>query len=185
MIAPIFYLSKQDYLYPDTPVVDPAGQSAFLPIEIDTEFFHLDYNINQAGQFKRVQKTLTNQLRAIALPDGLIFAHPDISDTAQHPVFSSGFSVVDYLIALGHNASLKRVNSPIGRDEYPMLMINLYSFYAVAELFRILRVFFSTILEISLCILGSRALTRGVAPSHPIPYISSTTRGLNCPGYSP
>lgn len=137
MIAPIFHRFKQDYLYPDTPVVDPAGQSAYLPIEIDTEFFHLDYDINQAGQFKRVQKTLTNQLRAIASDDALIFAHPDISDIARHPVFSSGFSVVDYLQALGHNASLRRVNTPIGRNEYPMLMIHLYSFFTVAELFRI------------------------------------------------
>jgi len=137
MIPPIFYLTKQDYLYPDTPVVDPAGQSAFLPIEIDTEFFHLDYDINHAGQFKRVQKTLTNQLRAIAVEEALIFAHPDISDIARHPVFSSGFSVVDYLQALGHNASLRRVNTPIGRNEYPVLMIDLYGFFLVAELFRI------------------------------------------------
>jgi len=151
MIPSIFYRTKQDYLYPDTPIADPAGQSAFLPIEIDTEFFHLDYDINQAGQFKRVQKTLTNQLRAIALSDGLIFAHPDISDIAQHPIFSSGFSVVDYLIALGHNASLKRVNSPIGRDEYPMLMTNLYTFYGVAELFRIFTgVFLDDIRDITL-----------------------------------
>jgi hypothetical protein len=151
MIPSIFYRTKQDYHYPDTPIADPAGESAFLPIEIDTEFFHLDYNINQAGQFKRVQKTLTNQLRAITLPDGLIFAHPDISDIAQHPVFSSGFSVVDYLIALGHNASLKRVNTPIGRNEYPMLMTNLYSFYAVAELFRIFTgVFLEDIRDITL-----------------------------------
>jgi hypothetical protein len=137
MIPPIFHLSKQDYFYPDTPVVDPAGQSAYLPIEIDTEYFHLDYDINHAGQFKRVQKTLTNQLRAIASDDALIFAHPDISDIARHPVFSSGFSVVDYLQALGHNASLRRVNSPIGRSEYPMLMTDLYGFFLVAELFRI------------------------------------------------
>jgi hypothetical protein len=137
MIPPIFHLSKQDYLYPDTPVVDPKGQSAYLPIEIDTEFYHLDYDINQAGQFKRVQKTLTNQLRAIASDDALIFAHPDISDIARHPVFSSGFSVVDYLQALGHNASLRRVNTPIGRFEYPVLMIDLYGFFLLAELFRI------------------------------------------------
>jgi hypothetical protein len=137
MIAPIFHLSKQDYLYPDTPVADPKGQSAYLPIEIDTEFYHLDYDINRAGQFKRVQKTLTNQLRAIASDDALIFAHPDISDIARHPVFSTGFSVVDYLQALGHNASLRRINSPIGRNEYPVLMIHLYSFFTVAELFRI------------------------------------------------
>jgi hypothetical protein len=104
MIAPIFYLSKQDYIYPDTPVADPKGQSAFLPVEIDTEYYHLDYDINHAGQFKRVQKTLTNQLRAIALSEALIFAHPDISDIARHPVFSSGFSVVDYLQVLGHIA---------------------------------------------------------------------------------
>jgi hypothetical protein len=129
MIPPIFYQSKQDYLYPDTPVVDPAGQSAYLPIEIDTEFFHLDYDINHAGQFKRVQKTLTNQLRAIAVEDALIFAHPDIADIARHPVFTAGFSVVDYLQVLGHNASLRRVNTPIGRFEYPVLMLTSTAFF--------------------------------------------------------
>jgi hypothetical protein len=137
MIPPIFHLSKQDYLYADIPVVDPKGQSAYLPIEIDTEFYHLNYDINQAGQFKRVQKTLTNQLRAIAVDKAAIFAHPEIADIARHPVFSSGFSVVDYLQALGHNASLRRINTPIGRFEYPVLMIDLYGFFLLAELFRI------------------------------------------------
>jgi hypothetical protein len=137
MIPSIFYRTKQDYHYPDSPIADPAGESAFLPIEIDTEFFHLDYDINQAGQFKRVQKTLTNQLRAIALSDGLIFAHPDISDIARHPVLTTGFSVVDYLQALGYDASLKRLTEPVGHWEYPVLMIEIYSFYVVAELFRI------------------------------------------------
>jgi len=137
MIPSIFYRTKQDYHYPDSPIADPAGESAFLPIEIDTEFFHLDYDINQAGQFKRVQKTLTNQLRAIALPDGLIFAHPDISDIARHPILTTGFSVVDYLQALGYDASLKRLSEPVGHWEYPVLIIDIYSFYVVAELFRI------------------------------------------------
>jgi hypothetical protein len=85
MIPPIFYPTKQDYLYPDTPITDPKGQSAYLPIEIDTEYFHLDYDINHAGQYKRVQKTLTNQLRAIAVDKAAIFAHPDINDIARHP----------------------------------------------------------------------------------------------------
>jgi hypothetical protein len=151
MIPPIFHLSKQDYIYPDTPVVDPKGQSAYLPIEIDTEYFHLDYDINQAGQYKRVQKTLTNQLRALAVKEAVIFAHPDIADIARHPVFTAGFSVVDYLQALGHDASLRRVNSPIGRNEYPVLMTHVYSFFVVAELFRIFTgVFLDDIRDITL-----------------------------------
>jgi hypothetical protein len=183
MIAPIFHLSKQDYLYPDTPVVDPTGQSAYLPIEIDTEFFHLDYDINQAGQFKRVQKTLTNQLRAIAVEEALIFAHPDIRDIARHPVFSSGFSVVDYLQALGHNASLRRVNTPIGRYEYPVLMIDLYGFFLVAELFRIFTgVFLDDIRNITLHpgkqsidqgrrTIASNTLHKGYSPWIELPWI--------------
>lgn len=183
MIPPIFYHSKQDYLYPDTPVVDPKGQSAYLPIEIDTEFFHLDYDINQAGQFKRVQKTLTNQLRAIASDEALIFAHPDISDIARHPVFSSGFSVVDYLQALGHNASLRRVNSPFGRSEYPVLMMHLYSFFTVAELFRIFTgVFLEDIRDITLHpgkqsidqgrrTIASNTLHKGYSPWIELPWI--------------
>jgi hypothetical protein len=183
MIPPIFYQSKQDYLYPDTPVVDPAGQSAYLPIEIDTEFFHLDYDINHAGQFKRVQKTLTNQLRAIAVEDALIFAHPDIADIARHPVFTAGFSVVDYLQVLGHNASLRRVNTPIGRFEYPVLMIDLYGFFLVAELFRIFTgVFLDDIHNITLHpgkqsidqgrrTIASNTLHKGYSPWIELPWI--------------
>jgi hypothetical protein len=183
MIPPIFHLSKQDYIYPDTPVVDPKGQSAYLPIEIDTEFFHLDYDINHAGQFKRVQKTLTNQLRPIAVEEALIFAHPDISDIARHPVFSSGFSVVDYLQALGHDASLRRVNSPIGRNEYPMLMTDLYGFFLVAELFRIFTgVFLDDIKNITLHpgkqsidqgrrTIASNTLHKGYSPWIELPWI--------------
>jgi len=183
MIAPIFYLSKQDYIYPDTPVADPKGQSAFLPVEIDTEYYHLDYDINHVGQFKRVQKTLTNQLRAIASDDALIFAHPDISDIARHPLFSSGFSVVDYLQALGHNASLRRVNTPIGRFEYPVLMIDLYGFFLVAELFRIFTgVFLEDIRDITLHpgkqsidqgrrTIASNTLHKGYSPWIELPWI--------------
>jgi len=183
MIPPIFHLSKQDYLYPDTPVVDPKGQSAYLPIEIDTEYFHLDYDINQAGQFKRVQKTLTNQLRAIAVDKAAIFAHPDIADIARHPVFSSGFSVVDYLQALGHNASLRRVNTPIGRFDYPVLMIDLYGFFVVAELFRIFTdVFLDDIRNITLHpgkqsidqgrrTIASNTLHKGYSPWIELPWI--------------
>jgi hypothetical protein len=183
MIAPIFYLSKQDYIYPDTPVADPKGQSAFLPVEIDTEYYHLDYDINHAGQFKRVQKTLTNQLRAIAVDKAAIFAHPDITDIARHPVFSSGFSVVDYLQALGHNASLRRVNTPIGRNEYPVLMIHLYSFFTVAELYRIFTgEFLDDIKHITLhpgkqCIdqgrrtIASNTLHKGYSPWIELPWI--------------
>jgi hypothetical protein len=183
MIPPIFHLSKQDYIYPDTPVVDPKGQSAYLPIEIDTEYFHLDYDINQAGQFKRIQKTLTNQLRAIAVEEALIFAHPDISDIARHPVFSSGFSVVDYLQALGHNASLRHVNSPIGRNDYPVLMTDLYGFFLVAELFRIFTgVFLDDIKNITLHpgkqnidqgrrTIASNTLHKGYSPWIELPWI--------------
>jgi hypothetical protein len=183
MIPPIFHLSKQDYLYPDTPVVDPKGQSAYLPIEIDTEYFHLDYDINQAGLYKRVQKTLTNQLRAIAVDKAAIFAHPDIADIARHPVFSSGFSVVDYLQALGHNASLRRVNTPIGRFEYPVLMIDLYGFFVVAELFRIFTdVFLDDIRNITLHpgkqsidqgrrTIASNTLHKGYSPWIELPWI--------------
>jgi hypothetical protein len=183
MIPPIFHLSKQDYIYPDTPVRDPKGQSAYLPIEIDTEYFHLDYNINHAGQFKRVQKTLTNQLRAIAVDKAAIFAHPDITDIARHPVFSSGFSVVDYLQALGHNASLRRVSTPIGRNEYPVLMIDLYGFFLVAELFRIFTdVFLDDIRNITLHpgkqsidqgrrTIASNTLHKGYSPWIELPWI--------------
>lgn len=104
----------------------------YLPLETDTEFWHPKLDINQPDRV--ISRCLTVQHRAIALEEGLILAHPDSTLVARHPVFTSGFSVVDYLQRLGIPTSLERSNYSIS---LPTLQIDLYGFFLTAELYRI------------------------------------------------
>lgn len=133
----IFYSDAQDYIYPpDAAMTLPSNDGCYLPIEVDTEFYHPPIELNNPGSFEPCQ-VLTVQARAIGLPTGTIFTHPDSAMVARHPLFWSDFFVVDYLRSLGYEVALDRFETP--DTQYPVLQIDLYAFFAVAELFRTVR----------------------------------------------
>lgn len=132
----IFYSSAVEYVYDSIPAVDPKGQNAYLPLEVDTEFFHprLDFDKVYPTQ---PSPTITMQCRAIALDQGEIFTHLDSAVYARHPLAGFDFVVVDYLQRLGYNVTLERDNR--GLAGLPWIQIDLYAFFAVAELLRVFR----------------------------------------------
>ncbi len=106
----------------------------YFPLETDTEYYHLDLDVNHPT--KEITRCLTIQHRAIDLDSGLIFTHPDSQAFARHPLATSGFTPVDYLQSLGYKASLERSEYPL---DLPILQIDLYGFFLIAELYRVVQ----------------------------------------------
>lgn len=132
----MFFNTSNDYLYPtDKPLLDPLGNNAYLPVEIDTEYTHLPYDLNNPSP--NISTNITVQVRAISQPTGIIYAHPDIGAVARHKTFKSGFVVVDYLEDLSHDAAISRLKSWDAHTALPWIQIDLYAFFAVAETYRI------------------------------------------------
>ena len=106
----------------------------YCPLEVDTEFTNPLYEINKPCT--KVNKTITVQYRAINEPVGKIFVHPDISSVSRHPIAKSGFTAVDYLTAIGYQCELVRIERP---EKRPILQFDLYGFFLVSELYRIIQ----------------------------------------------
>lgn len=117
--------------YEDYPV-----DRIYCPVEVDTEYFTPQWDINKAD--KVISQTLTIQVRAITRERGIILSHPDTAAIARNPVMSTGFAVADYLQHLGFNI---RLNRPEDRRSIPkdlsVIEFRLHAFLAVADLFRI------------------------------------------------
>jgi hypothetical protein len=134
-LLPLFETAK-GYLYTGQvkTLEDSLNKTSrlYFPLETDTEFWHPELNINDPD--KTISQCLTVQHRAVTLETGLIFTHPDSAAIARHPILTSGFSPVDYLNHIGIPASIERYNHPL---DLPVLQIDLYGFFLLAELYRI------------------------------------------------
>ncbi|NEP35392.1 hypothetical protein [Moorena sp. SIO3B2] len=108
-------------------------ETIVCPMEIDTEFTEYLLNIIDPKPSEVINKTITNQLRFIDEPTGKIFAHPDITNIARHPIFTSGFSPVDYLQSFGYDFKLSRLETD---EKLPIIRFDLYGFFLLAELYR-------------------------------------------------
>lgn len=104
----------------------------YLPIEIDTEYYHPEWNINHPET--EVSQCLTIQCRSLNAETGLILSHSDSKAIAHHPITDSGFCVVDYLRLIGYEVSVERFKHSV---DLPVLQIDLYGFFLVAELYRV------------------------------------------------
>lgn len=132
----MFYLESDAYLYdPKHAVPDPLGQSAYLPIEIDTEYQQTKNDLNNPSE--QICINITVQCRSIATTKGITYAHPDIAPIARHPVFKNPCPVVDYLQDNGYEVKLSRLSSWATMTDLPRLQLDLISYFAVSEYLRV------------------------------------------------
>lgn len=132
IIAPEAHQNGIGYEHSQTLEATEDG-TLHVSVEVDTEFTHIPLNLTDAAP-SQLSPTITAQCRGIDRDKGVIFAHPDIAPAARHPVYTSGFVVVDYLRQLGHDVTIDRQPR---KDDLPWIQINLYAFFAVSELLRV------------------------------------------------
>ncbi|WP_413176512.1 hypothetical protein [Anabaena azotica] len=133
----IFYQKSEDYIYSQPSLV--GDYDLYLPLEVDTEFYQPSHHFDTE---KFTQTTLTIQYRAIYESMGKIFTHRDMKGAKRyHPLAESKLTALDYLETFGYTTNIKRCTD---NTDLPHLTLDLYSFFAVAELFRI---FYDDLLE--------------------------------------
>ncbi len=104
-----------------------------IDLEIDTEYTHVSDPVNHQDFYCR---NITAQCREVNQTTGIIYAHPDIASESRHKVFKYDFVGWDYLEDLGHVIEpLEQRSDDI--SNLPVLQINIYAFFAIAELCRI------------------------------------------------
>ncbi len=109
------------------------GKNLYYPLEIDAEYTHpatLDH------PELPICTNITVQCRAIWESQGLIYAHPDIATKSRHKVFKHDFVAWDYLEDLGHVIEPIDYDLDITGIVFPWIQVDVYSFFALAELFR-------------------------------------------------
>jgi hypothetical protein len=133
----MFKLTANDYVYPLESVDTPKGVNAYLPIEIDTEYTHEGYDLNNPNQ--NICTNLTVQCRSITKTKGIIYRHPDnkYDNEARHKTLKHGFTALDYLEDNGYQVKLNRLPTWQSSTELPWLQIDVYSYFGVAELCRV------------------------------------------------
>lgn len=132
----MFRLTADDYVYPPRTTNIPKDSNLYCPLEMDTEYTHLTYNLNNPSH--EICTNLTVQCRSIDHERGVIFLHPDANVLKpRHKTFKQGFAALDYLEGCGHSVDLSRLPSWNTRTDIPWLQFDIYSYFAVAELLRV------------------------------------------------
>ena len=129
-----FYLKADDYVY-DVAVNNPNGKDCYLPLEIDTEYKILDYDLNFPHQL--ITDILTVQIRSINVPVGRIYSHPNTKSNHRHQRFYSGLSIVQYLRDLGYEADITRNVTVDITSTLPTIQLDLYAFFALVDINKI------------------------------------------------
>lgn len=131
----VFDTNCNEYIYPDNPVsVGVNSSDLHLALEVDTEFYQPRY---YPGTREVLNTTITIQCRSIHQETGKIYAHPDIAQNARHPVMHYPCVVLDYLEDLGYVVDHERCSRNESYSDMSVLYLDLYTFFARAELFRI------------------------------------------------
>ncbi|NEO30904.1 MAG: hypothetical protein F6K36_10830 [Symploca sp. SIO3C6] len=132
----MFYCKSDAYQYSQPTSISEAllrTSRIYCPLDIDTEFTHLPYDINKPK--KTVNRTITVQVGAVGEREGKIYTHPDCADIARHPIATYGFLPVQYL-AEKYNCNLSRTNVA---TQFPVIQFDIYGFFLTAELYRVVQ----------------------------------------------
>jgi hypothetical protein len=107
----------------------PEGNIS-IPLVIDTEFW--TFRNHWTSGIREGRLGITTQIKGIAASRGVIFTHPDSKDfIGRHKVTASGFDAIDYLNAVGVDASIRRVDEvPKGT---PVAEVVLIGHFLLAE----------------------------------------------------
>ena len=111
-----------------------SENTLILDLELDTEYTHLSDPLQPDDKYC---KNITVQCREVHQPIGIIYAHPDIATESRHKVFESDFVGWDYLEDLGCEIEPIEYQAIDENIELPVFQINIYAFFAIAELCRI------------------------------------------------
>jgi len=135
-MEPIFTRKNDDYIYTSNTDIDFDSQDdIYLPLEVDTEFYQPAY---QPGVKTTPNTTITVQYRSIFQSNGIIYAHPDIAGySPRHTLITHPCSAGNYLEDMGYSIKMYRETDTSILESMPTLNLDLYTFFAVAELYRI------------------------------------------------
>jgi hypothetical protein len=132
----MFVEKANDYKYSGAIVTVPTGRDLYMPTNLDCEFAHRKFDINDPlGELCR---TITAQCSSIYQLIKRIYAHQDIREIARHKVFSHGYVGVDYLEDAGLEVKLSRLPSwDTLTPGMPFIQFDIYAYFAIAELLRV------------------------------------------------
>lgn len=113
-------------------------KTVYLPLVVDTEFYHPGIIYETGYETERIQQTLTCQVRHIGSEHRYIFTHPDSVAIARYPVFKTQCIALDWLVSQGYHLEITTVDQGYKWDKTDReLQIDLYAHFAIAELFRV------------------------------------------------
>lgn len=134
----MLYSTSQGYQYTQ-PVRNPTNKNLYLPLEIDTEYTTQSEFIDADGNYgdRLENKKISAQVRSIDKKQGKIYEYIDVLDVSRHTIAKYSFIGWDYLKELGYDV----IEINLAPDENPLnlpfLQVDIYAFFAVAELYRI------------------------------------------------
>lgn len=135
----LFFGKAVNYRYSEplsiTEVLYSEHKVIYLPLNIDTEFYHLEQRLDCPVPSAEIQRTLTVQVRGIQDPQGEIYAHPDSADIARHPIDYSPLSICNYLNNRNIPLEFVRNDENIRCERY--IRVSLHGFFLLAEYLRI------------------------------------------------
>jgi hypothetical protein len=142
-MIPTFFQQSLNFKYSQPisfeSLLESETKTFYLPLVVDTEFYHapLTYSPSDLSR-KRLQQTLTCQVKHIESDQRYIFTHPDSRAIARHPVMTTECIAFDWFKVQGFEVATKTIDQNYKWDKYDReLQIDLYAHFAVAELFRV------------------------------------------------